>query len=90
MDLRNSLANDPDRKRHFQPRALAVTVDNTKLYVTRFFSFTKPGGRQGDDFGKEGLVAVLDIDTSSANIADYKVARTSRSRRRSPASNFLA
>ena len=76
VDLRNSLANDPDRSRHFQPRGLAVTLDNTKLYVTRFFSFTKPGGRQGDDFGKEGLVAVLRINTASGNIADYSVART--------------
>jgi len=75
VDLRNSLANDPDRTRHFQPRGLAVTADNSKLYVTRFLSFTKAGGRQGDDLGKEGLVAVLDLNTSSSDIADYKVAR---------------
>ena len=75
VDLRNSLANDPDRSRHFQPRGLAVTADNSKLYVTRFLSFTRPGGRQGDDLGKEGLVAVLDIDTGSTSIADYRVAR---------------
>jgi YVTN family beta-propeller protein len=75
VDLRNSLANDPDRSRHFQPRGLAVTADNSKLYVTRFLSFTRASGRQGDDFGKEGLVAVLDINTGSANIADYRVAR---------------
>src|SRR6185436_2190008 len=68
VDLRNSLANDPDRTRHFQPRGLAVTADNSKLYVTRFLSFTRPGGQQGDDFGREGLVAVLDINTSSANL----------------------
>ncbi|PYI87605.1 MAG: hypothetical protein DME26_05650, partial [Verrucomicrobia bacterium] len=43
--------------------------------MTRFLSFTKSGGRQGDDSGREGLVAVLDIDTSSANINDYKVSR---------------
>jgi YVTN family beta-propeller protein len=76
VDLRNSVANDPDRSRHFQPRGLAVTADSTKLYVTRFLSFTKPGGRQGDDVGKEGLVAVLDIDTSSTSIGAYTVART--------------
>src|SRR5262245_43307996 len=76
VDLRNSLANDPDRTRHFQPRGLAVTADSTKLYVTRFLSFTKTGGRQGDDTGKEGLVAVLDINTSSAVIGGYAVART--------------
>jgi YVTN family beta-propeller protein len=75
VNLRDSIANDPDRNRHFQPRGLAVTLDNTKLYVTRFLSFTKAGGRQGDDSGKEGLVAVLDINTASANIADYNVAR---------------
>ena len=75
VDLRNSLANDPDRSRHFQPRGLAVTADNSKLYVTRFLSFTRAGGRQGDDLGKEGLVAVLDINTSSTNVGDYAVAR---------------
>jgi YVTN family beta-propeller protein len=75
IDLRNSIANDPDRTRHFQPRGLAVTADNTMLYVTRFLSFTKPGGRQGDDLGKEGLVAVIDIDTDSVNINDYQVGR---------------
>ncbi len=75
IDLRNSIANDPDRARHFQPRGLGVTADNTKLYVTRFLSFTKAGGRQGDDTGKEGLVAVLGINTSSSSISDYSVAR---------------
>ena len=34
VNLRNSLANDPERSRHFQPRGLAVTADNSKLYVT--------------------------------------------------------
>src|SRR6185295_10904055 len=33
------------------------------------------GGLQGDDLGKEGLVAVLNINTASGNIADYNVAR---------------
>ncbi|HKX63425.1 MAG TPA: beta-propeller fold lactonase family protein, partial [Verrucomicrobiae bacterium] len=76
VNLRNSLANDPDRSRRFQPRGLAVTLDSTKLYVTRFLSFTRPGGRQGDDFGKEGMVAVLDIDTASHLISGYQVSRT--------------
>ena len=76
VNLRDSIANDPDRSRHFQPRGLAVTLDNTKLYVTRFLSFTKPGGRQGDDLGKDGLVAVLDINTASTSISSYTVART--------------
>src|SRR5262249_20306293 len=76
VDLRNSIANDPDRTRHFQPRGLSVTSDNTKLYVTRFLSFTKVGGRQGDDTGKEGLVAVLDINTAASVIGGYVVGRT--------------
>jgi YVTN family beta-propeller protein len=78
VDLRNSIANDPDRSRQFQPRGLAVTADNTKLYVSRFLSFTKAGGRQGDDAGKEGLVAVLDINTASTSIGSYAVARVVR------------
>jgi YVTN family beta-propeller protein len=78
VDLRNSLVNDPDRSRHLQPRGMAVTADNRKLYVTRFLSFTKTGGRQGDDLGKEGLVAVLDIDTSSTYLSDYRPARVIR------------
>lgn len=78
VDLRNSVANDPDRRRHFQPAGLAVSPDNAKLYVTRFLSFTKAGGRQGNDLGKEGLVAVLDINTASTSLADYKVARVVR------------
>ena len=47
VDLRDSLCNDPDRERHFQPRGLAVSQDSRQLYVTRFLSFTKPGGKQG-------------------------------------------
>ncbi|MFN0128529.1 MAG: beta-propeller fold lactonase family protein [Verrucomicrobiales bacterium] len=75
VNLRNSIANDPDRTRHFQPRGLAVTADNSKLFITRFLSFTKPGGRQGDDFGREGAVAVLNINTTSTIISNYDVAR---------------
>jgi hypothetical protein len=51
-----------------------VTLDSTKLYVARFLSFTKAGGRQGEDDGKEGLVACLNINTASTSIADYSVA----------------
>src|SRR5258706_566703 len=78
VNLRDSIANDPDRGRHFQPRGLAVTLDNTKLYVTRFLSFTRTGGRQGDDSGKEGLVAVLDINTGATSGGVYVVGRTVR------------
>src|SRR5918993_2100855 len=59
VDLRDSLCNDPDRERHFQPRGLAVTQDSRQLFVTRFLSLTKPGGKQADDEGKEGLVCRL-------------------------------
>jgi YVTN family beta-propeller protein len=76
VDLRNSLCNDPDRDRHFQPRGLAVTQDNTKLYVTRFLSFIQAGGVQGTDAGKVGLICRLDINTSSKKIGDYRPAVT--------------
>jgi YVTN family beta-propeller protein len=72
IDLRDSICNEPDRKRHFQPRGLAVTQNNQALYVARFLSFTKVNsGRQGKDRGKEGLVCRLNIDTSSTSIDDY-------------------
>src|SRR3990172_9368460 len=74
VDLRNSLCNDPDRSRHFQPRGLAVTQDSKKLYVTRFFSFVRQGGQQGTDDGREGLVCRLDIDTHSRDIREYRPA----------------
>ncbi|HLF28165.1 MAG TPA: YncE family protein [Anaerolineae bacterium] len=66
--LDNSACNAADSARHFQPRGLAVTLDNTKLYVTRFLSFVKAGGVQGDDSGKEGLVCRLDINTGAGTI----------------------
>lgn len=72
VNLRDSVCNDPDRNRHFQPRGLAVTQDNAKLYVTRFFSFVKSGGTQGTDAGREGLVCRLDIDTNSKSIRAYR------------------
>ncbi len=74
VDLRKSLCNAPDPGRRFQPRGLAVTLDNTKLYVTRFLSFTKAGGQQGVDDGKEGLVCRIDIDTRSTDIGDFQPA----------------
>ena len=85
VNLRNSLCNDPDRNRHFQPRGLAITRDNTQLYVTRFLSFTKAGGKQGVDGGKEGLVCRLNINTAADSIAGYVAgagdpARTARDR----------
>ena len=78
VNLRNSLCNDPDRERHFQPRGLAVTQDNTQLYVTRFLSFTRAGGKQAADGGKEGVVCRLNINTAAASIAGYVPARAIR------------
>ena len=75
VNIADSLCNDPERHRHFQPRGLAVTEDNLALYVTRFLSFTVPGsGRQGRDTGKQGLVCRLDINTSSPSIGGYQPA----------------
>ncbi len=80
VDLRNSICNDPDRSRHFQPRGMAVTLGEPSLrratntlYVTRFLSFARPGavGRQADDLGREGLVCRLAVNTNSRNINDY-------------------
>lgn len=78
VNLRNSLCNDPDRQRHFQPRGLAVTQNNTQLFVTRFLSFTKAGGQQGLDNGKEGLVCRLNINTASNVIGGYVPAQAIR------------
>lgn len=75
VNIRNSICNDPDRARHFQPRGLAVTTDNKQLYVTRFLSFTKPGGKQGTDTGKVGAVCRLNINTASTSIGSYAPAQ---------------
>jgi YVTN family beta-propeller protein len=74
VDLRDSRCNDPDRRRHFQPRGLAVTRDSRKLYVTGFLAFVKPGGRQGDDSGEEGVVCRLDVNTKSRRLRSYRPA----------------
>ena len=66
FDLRGSACNSPNHERHFQPGALAVTEDSRYLLVTRFLSFTAPGGVQRDDKGKEGIVCRLNIDTWSS------------------------
>jgi YVTN family beta-propeller protein len=78
VDIRNSVCNDTDRNRRFQPRAMAITKDNTKLYVTRFLSFVAAGGQQATDAGREGLVCRLDIDTKAEDISGYKVAAAIR------------
>lgn len=68
VDLRASACNVGDANRHFQPRGMAVTLDNSRLYVTRFLSFTKPGGVQADDLGKEGVVCLLNIPADIAQL----------------------
>jgi YVTN family beta-propeller protein len=59
----------------FQPRGLAVTADNKHLYATGFLAFTRPGGKQGTDTGKQGVVCSLKIKTSSTSIGAYRPTR---------------
>jgi YVTN family beta-propeller protein len=75
VDLRKSVCNAPDKARTFQPRGMAVTKNSKRLLVTRFLSFTRPGGVQADDNGREGAVCRVDIKTSSSNIGDYRPAQ---------------
>jgi len=72
VDVRRSVCNGADTDRHFQPRGLAVTRRSTRLYVTSFLSFTRPGGRQGDDQGKQGVVCRLRINTHSDRPRAYR------------------
>jgi YVTN family beta-propeller protein len=78
IHLRDSICNDPDRAQHFQPRGLAVTADSSKLYVTRFLSYVRAGGVQGDDDGKEGVVCRVDIQTRGKTVARFKPAAVVR------------
>jgi YVTN family beta-propeller protein len=75
VDLADSRCNQPDTNRHFQPRGLAVDRNSNRLYVTGFLAFTRPGGRQASDDGKEGAVCRLSIDTESRDIDDYEPRR---------------
>jgi YVTN family beta-propeller protein len=72
VDLTRGRCAGPDRNRHFQPRGLAVERNSNRLYVTSFLAFTRPGGKQGDDNGRQGVVCRLSIDTESDDIADYR------------------
>ena len=72
VDLTRGRCAGPDRNRHFQPRGLAVDRNSNRLYVTSFLAFTRPGGKQGDDNGRQGVVCRLSIDTESGDIADYR------------------
>ena len=72
IELPKSLCNAPDRARNFNPRAMAVTANSRRLYVTRFFSVVKPGGVQADDNGRIAQVCRIDIDTRSARLSGYR------------------
>ncbi|HYN88241.1 MAG TPA: YncE family protein, partial [Ardenticatenaceae bacterium] len=48
---------------HFQPRGLAVTADNSRLFVTQFLSFTRSGGKQAADNGRRAIVCRININT---------------------------
>ena len=72
VDLSRGRCVGPDRDRHFQPRGLAVDRNSNRLYVTSFLAFTRPGGKQGDDNGRQGVVCRVSVDTESDDIADYR------------------
>ena len=64
VNLQRGRCTDPvDRKRQFQPRGLAVTKNGKRLLVTSFFAFTRPGGKQADDNGRQGVVCRLNVST---------------------------
>ncbi|HEX8856735.1 MAG TPA: beta-propeller fold lactonase family protein, partial [Thermoleophilaceae bacterium] len=72
--LRGS-ACSPNPDFHFQPRGMAVSLDNKKLFVTSFFAFQRPGFRQVNDQGRQGIVCRLRINTSSDRIRSYRPAQ---------------
>ncbi len=74
VKLRTEVCNGDDPQSHFQPRGLAVTANNARLYTARFLSFTREHGVQATDRGKVGVVCRLDIDTHSSNLLDYQPA----------------
>ena len=73
VNLERSRCNSPDRSRRFQPRGLAVTRDSRRLFVTSFFAFTRAGGRQADDNGRQGVVCRLSVSSRSKRIRSYRV-----------------
>jgi YVTN family beta-propeller protein len=75
VDLgKGACADSVDRNRLFQPRGMAVTKNNKRLFVTSFFAYTKPGGKQATDDGRQGVVCRLNIKTKSKSIRGYKPA----------------
>jgi DNA-binding beta-propeller fold protein YncE len=75
IELRKSRCNAPDRARSFNPRAMAVTTNSRRLYVTRFFAVVKPGGVQADDNGRVAQVCRVDINTRATKLSGYRPAR---------------
>jgi DNA-binding beta-propeller fold protein YncE len=73
VSLRGS-ACSPDSSFHFQPRGLAVSQNSRKLFVTSLFSFQRPGFRQVNDQGRQGIVCRLGINTRSRRIRAYRPA----------------
>jgi YVTN family beta-propeller protein len=69
--LRGSVC-DPDPELHYQPRGMAVTPSNKWLLVTSFFAFQRPGHRQVDDQGRQGLVCRIQMHTNAKKISGYK------------------
>jgi YVTN family beta-propeller protein len=64
LALRGS-ACSRDANFHFQPRGLAVSRNNKKLFVTSFFAFQRPGFQQVNDQGRQGIVCRININTKS-------------------------
>ncbi|HZO59644.1 MAG TPA: YncE family protein [Solirubrobacterales bacterium] len=73
VNLKSSRCNDPDRTRHFQPRGIAVSKNNRRVLVSSFFSWVRPGGQQGTDTGREGVVCRLNVSSRSKRIRSYRV-----------------
>ncbi len=63
VDLKTSVCNVGGGLRHFQPGALAISSDSRTLVVTRALAFTREGGVQRDDLGKEGIACRFDLET---------------------------
>lgn len=68
LNLQTSACNIGEAGRHFAPRGLAVTQNSDRLYITRFLSFTKSGGTQGNDAGKDGIVCQYNIPATITDL----------------------
>jgi YVTN family beta-propeller protein len=82
LNLDTTVCNDHtgdnvgDPAYHFQPRGLAVTQNNDRLYVSRFLSFVKQGGVQASDVGKEGVVCEFTLNTAGTTASTVLSAPT--------------